>query len=491
MPAKLHEQIRRDIIQGFLEGHPRNAVATKCKVSTGSATNIFDEWRNSTGPELADILRELSMAMRRLGMSPTECATGMRMVNLFRTAGYEERSAELFLSEVYTRIQDLGITPAHIAGYVKGFISILDNLNPNISIRSPMITLLDIDKIMENNAEYLHSLEERVTVLENRLQDIRRRISSDEDELNDVVQREASIKIDLQWKSDLRDQLQREGIAVDSITKLAEYAHFFTDNGFSINELLRTFSNYRKLQDDIAAQGLYVESLKGKAQELRDKNEGQENVLQEYSLKVAELETIKGMGFGLSELKRLHSILDEISADAGLSTEKYAAVKRFFRELEGYDDFLNMGKKIDERKAKLQELSEAIKFTSAALNLMPEVAGLLKYFVRLGLRKDDMENVKRIVGENLVSIQSKSKVNSQGSKDPGETIVNIAKSDPIAGIRETNVNVKRSPDAQAGATSASAEDDGVYHLQANKRGKSKPLYPSRIKFLRSGRVANV
>jgi hypothetical protein len=355
MPAKLPQTIKRDVIQNWLEGYPRNTIAAKYNIAAASVSNIIDEWRNAVGPELANTLRDLSVAMRRSGMSPGQCANGMRIINLFSMMGYDERSAELFLSEVYGRLQELGITPEHIAGYVSGFKSLLDGLNPSISIGgSPMTSLLDIDQIIGKKAEYIRSLEDQSALLENKLRDNRQRISSSERDLQELLQKKRSTEIDLQLKSDLGDQLQKNGIAVDSISALVEYARFFNQRGFDINELLKTFSNYRKMQDEIAVQGQYLDTLRVKAQEIMASNSVQEGLLQENSLKATEIETIKGMGFGLAELKRLHYILNEISKEAGLPSEENAAVKRFFRELEHYDELVNTGKIIDGRKAELQ-----------------------------------------------------------------------------------------------------------------------------------------
>ena len=115
------------------------------------------------------------------------------------------------------------------------------------------------------------------------------------------------MEIDIQWKSDLRDQLQRSGIAVDSIPRLAEYARFFLDGGSNINDMLATFSSYRMMHHAAEAQNRFLGTLKARVQE---------SLLQENKLKVSELEIIKRMGFGLSELKRLHLFLDEVSEEA-------------------------------------------------------------------------------------------------------------------------------------------------------------------------------
>jgi hypothetical protein len=493
MPAKLHNGIKWNVIQHWLEGYPRNTVAAKFNISAGSVSNIIDEWRNAVGPELANIVRDLSVTLKKLGMSPAQFSTAMRIRNLFDMMGYDERSAEIFLTEVYGRLQELGITPKHIAGYVNGFKSLLDNLNPSLvgnSIgRKPTISLLDIDQIMEKRAEYIHSLKDRYTVFETKFHEIRQRISSSESELQDLHQRKRRVEIDLQWKSDLQDELQKNGIATNSITTLVENARFFNDRGLDLNELLKTFSTYRRLQDEIVAQGRYLEAARTKAQEIMDKNSIQEGLLQENTLKVSELETIKRMGFGLSELKRLYLILNEISSEAGLPTEENAAVKKFFQQFdEHYDDFMNLGKKIDERKIQLQKLLDAININSITLGLAPEVVEMTRSLARQGYRKEHLENLMRIIRENPMS-QFKDAVIPPRVKNFGD-ITNaeelIAKNERITDIPENSASVKRQGVPQNQATPTSPGEDTPYFppmpgdSQLRKNRRPKPVYPPGI-----------
>ena len=446
MPAKLPDKIRWDVVHNWLEGYPRNTIAKNYNIGAASVSNIVDEWRNAAGPQLADTLRDLSVTLRRSGLSPAQCAAAMRIINLFDMMGYDERSAEQFLSEVYGRIQEAGITPKHIAGYIIGLKSLLDGLNLNLT-GNPTISLFDIDKIMEDKSKDIRSLEEQSAFFENKLRGIRQRISFSESELHELLQAKRNIEIDLQWISDLRDQLQKNGIASDSITRLEECARFFNERRFDMGELLGNFSNYKRMQDEIVAQGNYLDELRTKTKEIISNNSTQESLLQENILKVTALETIKKMGCGLSELKRLQYILNEISKEAGLPTEENAAVKKFFQEVEEhYDDAINMEKIIHERKVELQKLTEAINITSITLNLTPEIVEMTKSLTRKGFKKDDIELIKRIIKESPLFLsqfkdKDKDKVTSPGLKSDfraGEATTEVEKSIQSDGRERVN-----------------------------------------------------
>lgn len=62
--------------------------------------------------------------MRKLGMSPAQCTIGIRINNLTNRIGIDEESVETFLTELYTRCQDLGISPKDIAKYVEVILAL-------------------------------------------------------------------------------------------------------------------------------------------------------------------------------------------------------------------------------------------------------------------------------------------------------------------------------------------------------------------------------
>jgi hypothetical protein len=68
MPARLIDTIKSLVIQQWLEGKPRNAIAAGNGLSDGAVRNIVDEWKHNLGFSLADDLRELAVTMRRVGV---------------------------------------------------------------------------------------------------------------------------------------------------------------------------------------------------------------------------------------------------------------------------------------------------------------------------------------------------------------------------------------------------------------------------------------
>ena len=127
MPFRITESLRWAVVEKWMLGLPRNTTAVECGLSNGAVSSIVDDWRRSVGLELAVLIRDIGVTLRKLGMSPAQCATGLRVSKLIEKMGLEDSSIESFLSEVYTKCQDLGVSPNHIARYMTQFVSLLDS----------------------------------------------------------------------------------------------------------------------------------------------------------------------------------------------------------------------------------------------------------------------------------------------------------------------------------------------------------------------------
>ena len=70
-----------------------------------------------------------------------------------------------------------------------------------------------------------------------------------------------------------------------------------------------------------------------------------EEVKSKSSQRIHELELLEMKGFGLSEFKSLHSLINEIAEQRGMPTDHNVAVKMFFEDLRiNLYDYLNLAK---------------------------------------------------------------------------------------------------------------------------------------------------
>lgn len=160
-----YRTLKWTVVEKWLLGYPRVIIATECQVGTGTVSSIVAEWKHAVGLDLANLIRDIGVTLKKLGMSPAQCATGLRVANLIDRIGLDEDSIETFLSDVYTKLQEAGVNPKHIARYVEGLTSLLEGRN-NKNSPQTAISLPEMDRIFEKMKQDKIRLEEEFKMWE-------------------------------------------------------------------------------------------------------------------------------------------------------------------------------------------------------------------------------------------------------------------------------------------------------------------------------------
>lgn len=161
--------------------------------------------------------------------------------------------------------------------------------------------------------------------------------------MEELVQQKTSLQADLSWNINLRDELKRQGLNADNLSRVLDAAHFFNDNEFSIEELLMRFSSAKGMENAIQGLEQQLESLNQKFRSSEQATRVQDELLAERKLKNSELDQLKEMGFGLWDLKLLRNLVSELAIENGQATENGVAVKKFISDIEShYPDYLRL-----------------------------------------------------------------------------------------------------------------------------------------------------
>jgi hypothetical protein len=130
MPAKLPDNIKSIVIQQWLQGNPRNDIASNNGLSSGAVTNIVNEWRRRLGFAVIDEFRELAVTMKKVGVSGAQCALGFRIATIIIKTGINEDSFENFILDVYNRCNNIGLSPQSISSYLQDLVEFSSNVLP-------------------------------------------------------------------------------------------------------------------------------------------------------------------------------------------------------------------------------------------------------------------------------------------------------------------------------------------------------------------------
>jgi hypothetical protein len=71
-----------DLISQWLLGLKREVIAENNNVSEGSISNIINDGSIAIGKPEADAFRELAKAVNAAGLTPAQCAIGLRTMTL-------------------------------------------------------------------------------------------------------------------------------------------------------------------------------------------------------------------------------------------------------------------------------------------------------------------------------------------------------------------------------------------------------------------------
>ncbi|MFB5599034.1 MAG: hypothetical protein ACE5SW_02255 [Nitrososphaeraceae archaeon] len=111
MPAILPENIRKSVSHEWLAGLSRGHISSRNQISAGAVSNIIEEWRINLFNYDIDSLRDLTLSLKHLKLTPERCAIGLRTAMMMQKIGVTEKSFNHFFSHVYDRCQLLNISP--------------------------------------------------------------------------------------------------------------------------------------------------------------------------------------------------------------------------------------------------------------------------------------------------------------------------------------------------------------------------------------------
>ena len=115
-----HEKI--SVIDDWLNGESRIDIAKKHNIGNGTVYNIIQEWSNGISAQRADILREIAIKLKQNGLTVSGCAKGLRMLMMLKKYEIEddenEEKVTFFLKELYTKCQEVGLTPQKVFDYI-------------------------------------------------------------------------------------------------------------------------------------------------------------------------------------------------------------------------------------------------------------------------------------------------------------------------------------------------------------------------------------
>ena len=158
MPRIITSHEKLAVIDDWLSGESRIDIAKKHNIANGTVYNIIQEWSNGIGAQQADRLREIAIKLKQNGLTVSDCAKGLRMLMMLKKYGIEDDENEervtYFLKEIYTKCQEVGLTPQKVFDYIGDILKF-----------SSEISISQIPKFMKKKIEEKEELESDIQEL--------------------------------------------------------------------------------------------------------------------------------------------------------------------------------------------------------------------------------------------------------------------------------------------------------------------------------------
>jgi hypothetical protein len=288
MPAKLSESVKSGVIQQWLKGVERDRIALGNGLSAGAVTNIVNKWRQAIDFPVADELRELAVTLKKIGITPGECAIGCRASMMLNRVGVGNDQLQSFLSDIYKRSVELGLTPQSIASYLRDLLEFSNTL-----------VLSQIPAYLEQKKQEKDQLEKKIQDLYVETSMLQRQKSDCERLSNAAMEDYNTTTQQLRWYSGLKEELAKYGIIVDDVSYLAKVVDGARALGYDPVKIMNEISNLRLVSGQYIFYQNGLHAVKYELDGLTRARIVLEQLVQSHNQTLSVYNQLDGIGFGL------------------------------------------------------------------------------------------------------------------------------------------------------------------------------------------------
>ena len=395
----ISEHIKSAVIDAWLMGgKTRDEIASEFNISTGSVSNIKQEWQNRIGVFEAKNLRELGLALKKAGITPIQCVEGLRITNIIKQLGIDDDHLFDFLNKLYNESKEQRSLPADIIRVVKFInaypeeINSLNDIPKNIEKRRQEKTKLDADI-------FYKKLE--IQKLDHEKERKRKEIQDLQDDLEAFRKKTQNEKKDFLLFKNVKEELKKHSIDIHLLEPLIDVIKIFDDMNFRPLTILSEFSDRNAYRDLVEHKDIEIKQRELHIQDLKDICDNYEMKISLNEPIVQSLKQMEDLGFTASDIKNLHLIFSEISKKYRLNKKEIKI--RFFRCMNYYfNDLLTLQQDIFEKQNEVTILDDEISLKRKIIKeSQPIVFSILQNLINTGLNEHDILMVFKVFETDL------------------------------------------------------------------------------------------
>jgi hypothetical protein len=384
LPVHISNDIRLGVIHYWLKGISRDDIATKFNISGGGVTNIISEWRNNLGSFIVDDLRQLSLSLKKGGITPIECAIGFRIGKMMQRFGINEEQFEYFMTEIYNKCQILEFSPNQIGEYLKETVNLSNTVFPS-QIPNYINTKM---REIKNLKEQTENMQKTISELNNKKLTVEKEFKSSIESSN--ITREA-----IKWYDDVIKEIKNNGIPIDNTAFFIQCLKGIKNEGYDVNKVIIKYSESIYLNESIEIQKATKQSILKEIDDLGNHKKFLDGQINHDLLKISKIKELENIGFGLKELKTIYNTIIEIAKGNDINSRE--AIEKFFKDLNEYDDIVDFKKKVEDLRKEASNLSIQIANNRLILLSQQRIGSIIQELLKIGITENDISDINAIL----------------------------------------------------------------------------------------------
>jgi hypothetical protein len=384
MPTAIPEMIKSRVTVQWLQGLSRDAIARDNNISTGTVSNIINEWANALGKYETDALREWAKSLKIAELSPAQCAIGFRTTKILSEHGIDGETAEHFISDTYKKCKDAGVTPSKIVTYIE-----------ELNKFSDQVRLSEIEHYINQKTAKKGELDKEVRELTDQISTLKEQKSELEKSRDLVLEQKKKATEEMKSYFDAKQELDKHKISItEDIPKFAKTVKCIAEYGYEPKKVLEEFDDIQHRAHKRQALEITTDRMAKNLAKLNQHDYSLRRAINLHSENLSVYNELASIGFGSKELRRLlHTILD-ITNSNGIT--QWLAVDKFFKDLDQYDAKLGFESKKESLNFEIQILKEEREKMLQILKAQPLLGPIVMGLLQRGLTENHILMVAEI-----------------------------------------------------------------------------------------------
>src|SRR5215204_3822764 len=289
-----------------------------------------------------------------------------------------------FLREVYTRCQEVGLTPQQVFDYISDIFKF-----------SSEIPIYEIPKFMKKRIEEKEKLESEIQELSKKINELSDMQEEKAEEIERLSKMEETMTKTYQTFTIARYRLKQYEIGMDDIDQFVKCVVGISKEGYNPVQVLKKIAGYESLEKEANHYRGEVNLFKAKSAKLNQEINVQKNDLSYLKIKGDNLQKLEERGFGIHELRTLINILNEIGLE---NNQDYDETREeFFDDVKNYEEVIGSRKERKRLKNEIRSLEILISKEREKYNAYPKLIESINRLTGAGIPEEDIIKIDRIL----------------------------------------------------------------------------------------------